>query len=272
VGLLCRACAQEVTPCDGLIPDHIRSNTQVEDGAAWVVDGFGVAHAIVPRATIGRSQDGGLVVLAASVSREHAELRKTEEGWQLRDLGSRNGTFVDGQRLQGRATLEQRTLIKIGDVPLWFLAEVAQMPSEPVSMQTQSVGGALVRYMVHHETTELCVVGGGDSQAGGALLSRKASQSWGNERALPRLEFQLLRTLCARAVDEADSPAAVRGTVTTKQLARDLPFQASYPDEENVRQVVRRLRAALKDAGADGVLGVVPGRGYYISCRVTVGG
>jgi hypothetical protein len=62
----------------------------------------------------------------------------------------------------------------------------------------------------------------------------------------------------------------VRGCVQTKQLARDLPFQSKYANEENVRQVVRRLRAQLAELGVDSVLAVAPGRGYYLSCPVTV--
>ncbi|HWU89858.1 MAG TPA: helix-turn-helix domain-containing protein, partial [Kofleriaceae bacterium] len=97
------------------------------------------------------------------------------------------------------------------------------------------------------------------------------AEAW-TERALPPLEFQLLRTLCARATEEAASPSAVRGCVATKQLARDLPFQSKYANEENVRQVVRRLRAALAEVGAEGALAVVPGRGYYLACPVAATG
>jgi len=242
------------------------------DADAWLVDGFGVAHATSEKTTIGRSQDGQLVVLASSVSREHAELKKTDAGWQVRDLGSRNGTFVDGTRCQGRVTLPTRAVLKIGDVALWFLAEVVHEPVMAPSMATGSVGGGLVRFMIQRTDSELCVVGGGDMTAGGALLSRATgAESWA-ERALPPLEFQLLRTLCAKATEESDSPAAVRGCVGTKQLARDLPFQSKYANEENVRQVVRRLRGALAEVGADGILAVVPGRGYYLSSVVTVAG
>jgi hypothetical protein len=272
VGSLCRACAQDVSPCEGLIPDHVRSTVTMTDADAWVVDGFGVAHAIVEKTAIGRSQDGQLVVLASSVSREHAELVKKDAGWQIRDLGSRNGTFVDGTRAQGRVTLPARAVMKIGDVALWFLSEVVHEPVAPLSMATGSVGGGLVRFVIQHATSELCVVGGGDAAAGGALLSRaNGVESWA-ERALPPLEFQLLRALCARATEESDSPAAVRGCVGTKQLARDLPFQSKYANEENVRQVVRRLRGALSEVGADGILAVVPGRGYYLNTVVTVAG
>jgi hypothetical protein len=136
-------------------------------------------------------------------------------------------------------------------------------------MATGSAGGGLVRYQLVRGDAELCVVGGDSAAAGGALLSRAVgAQSW-SERALPPLEFQLLRALCARAHDEANLPSAVRGCVPTKQLARELPFQSKYANEENVRQVVRRLRSVLAEVGAPGVLSVAPGRGYYVACEVT---
>jgi hypothetical protein len=269
VGALCRTCAQEVSPCEGVIPDHLRSNVDTTEAAAWVVDGFGAAHAIAPKSGIGRNHEGELVILASSVSREHAELKKTDNGWHIRDLGSRNGTFVDGTRAQGRVTLGERSLVKIGDVALWFLAEVVHEPIAPPSMATASAGGGLVRFNISPGTAELCLVGTTDMAAGGALLSRaQGTESW-TERSMPPLEFQLMRALCARAVEEADSPSGVRGCVQTKQLARDLPFQSKYANEENVRQVVRRLRSALGEIGVETVLAVAPGRGYYLACPVS---
>src|SRR4249920_3613853 len=101
VGVLCRSCALEVAPCEGLIPDHIRSTVDSTDAEAWVIDGFGHAHAIGATSSIGRNLDSQLVVLASSVSREHAELTRIADGWTARDLGSRNGTFVDGTRTVG---------------------------------------------------------------------------------------------------------------------------------------------------------------------------
>ncbi len=272
-GVFCRSCAQQVAPCEGLIPDHVRSTVSSTEHEACLVDGFGVTHALATKTSIGRNQEGQLVVLTASVSREHAELRKTETGWTVRDLGSRNGTFVDGVRAQGRVALPSRAVVKVGDVAFWFLPEAADRRAAQPSMDTKSMmDGGLVRFLLQHPGTELCIVGTSNVATGGTLLSRAAGvDKWG-ERELPILEFQLLRALCARAVEEAASPAAVRGCVPTKQLARDLPFQSEYPDEENVRQVVRRLRGALTEIGADGVLAVVPGRGYYLACPVTVAG
>jgi predicted component of type VI protein secretion system len=270
VGVLCRPCAQEVAPCEGLIPDHVRSTVEPTDAAAWMVDGFGAAHAMAARTAVGRAHEGELVILASSVSREHAELRKADGVWHVRDLGSRNGTLVDGVRVQGRNKLGARAIVKIGDVALWFLADVEQEPLPPPSMTTASAGGGLVRYQLATGSLELCVVGTNDSAAGGALLAREHANAPWVERSLAPLEFQLLRAVCARAVEEAGSPSAVRGCVQTKQLARDLPFQSKYANEENVRQVVRRLRGVLGELGVDNVLGVAPGRGYYVACPVSI--
>lgn len=268
--MLCRDCAQEVAPADGLIAEHVRSTVSPDDAAAWIVDGFGNGHALGAKSIIGRNHDNALVVLAASVSREHAELKQSDAGWHVRDLGSRNGTFVDGTRVQGRVVLGDRIRLGVGDVKLWFLADARHEPSTPPSVVTASAGGGLVRYRISAETIELLLVGGSDQVAGGALLSRATgSESW-VERSLAPLEYQLVRALCVRAAEEADSPSTVRGCVATRQLARDLPFQSKYANEENVRQVVRRVRAQLGELGCDSVLAVAPGRGYYLACPVSV--
>ncbi len=269
VGALCRSCANDVAPCEGLIPDHVRSTVSHERAAAWVVDGFGTAHPIAARTTLGRSQDGELILLAASVSREHAEIRKSDAGWHIRDLGSRNGVLVDGARAQGRVLLPARCVIKAGDVALWFLAETTAVPANAASVATQSAGSGLVRFMLAAGDVELCLVGTTDADAGGALLSRAAAATSWSETALSPLEFHLLRSLAQRATEDADSPSSVRGCVPTKQLARDLPFQSKYANEENVRQVVRRVRAILGELGAESALAVAPGRGYYLTCAVS---
>jgi hypothetical protein len=272
IGTLCRRCALEVAPCEGLIPDHIRSTVDTTEAEAWIVDGFGGAHAVAAKTTVGRNHGGDLIVLASSVSREHAELVQGSAAWTVRDLGSRNGTFVDGVRCHGRTALADRATIKVGDVALWFLARVAHEPVQVQLMATGAAGEGLVRYQMVHGEAELCLVGGDDPTAGGALLTRAVgSEAWA-ERGLAPLEFQLLRALCARAHLEAASPSLVRGCISTRQLARDLPFQSRFANEENVRQVVRRLRGVLGEVGADGILAVSPGRGYYVACSVTAAG
>jgi DNA-binding NtrC family response regulator len=51
--------------------------------------------------TIGRSSECDLVIADLELSRVHARLRREAEGWVLVDLGSRNGTWLNGARVAG---------------------------------------------------------------------------------------------------------------------------------------------------------------------------
>jgi hypothetical protein len=271
VGALCRSCAKEVSPCEGLIPDHIHSRTDSTDAEAWVVDGFGGPHPIAARSRIGRSHDNELIVLASSVSREHADLQHTDAGWTVTDLGSRNGTFVNGVRGQGPTVVPERAVLRVGDVALWFLAEIVHEPVKRPAMTTDGTRGGLVRYQLVRGGKELCIVATDNDASAGALLWREVGTDKWSERSLAPLEYQLLRALCIRAHEEASSPSTIRGCVPTKQLVNDLPFQSKYANQENVRQVVLRLRGVLAEVGVGGLLAVAPGRGYYLASPVTVG-
>ena len=55
------------------------------------------------RALIGRDESADLRIVVNAVSRTHAEVAWERGTWVLRDLGSRNGTFVDGVAVSGRA-------------------------------------------------------------------------------------------------------------------------------------------------------------------------
>jgi len=49
---------------------------------------------------LGRGLDNDFVFRDARVSRYHAEIKPTQSGWVVRDLGSTNGTFVNGERVE----------------------------------------------------------------------------------------------------------------------------------------------------------------------------
>jgi ABC-type multidrug transport system ATPase subunit/predicted component of type VI protein secretion system len=62
---------------------------------------------------IGRAPDNDIVVSDLSVSRYHAELRRTANAYQIVDLDSHNGTFVNGQQV-GSAPLTEGDIVGIG--------------------------------------------------------------------------------------------------------------------------------------------------------------
>lgn len=68
---------------------------------------------------IGRSSDADVRVDDANVSRRHAEVRRIGDGYSLVDLGSTNGTEVNGQRIQETA-LMNGDVISVGTTRITF--------------------------------------------------------------------------------------------------------------------------------------------------------
>jgi hypothetical protein len=74
---------------------------------------------------IGRAEDSDLALGHASVSRNHAVLQGHDASWILRDLGSKNGTFVGGAQV-GEATLEGGCWLRFGEVYCEFAPVTAE--------------------------------------------------------------------------------------------------------------------------------------------------
>jgi pSer/pThr/pTyr-binding forkhead associated (FHA) protein len=72
------------------------------------------------RATIGRSGENAVVLRDGSASRVHALVEQLNGGWLLRDLGSRNGTFLNGERIVGDRVLRSGDELKVGDTKIIF--------------------------------------------------------------------------------------------------------------------------------------------------------
>jgi len=63
---------------------------------------------------IGRAPDCDLVLAHHSVSRRHAELRRSGSGWVLADLGSTNGTHVNGWQASAGLTVRPGDWVRFG--------------------------------------------------------------------------------------------------------------------------------------------------------------
>jgi len=75
---------------------------------------------------IGRGETCHLRPNSEQVSREHSEFSITVDRVIVRDLGSRNGTLVNGQALNAPCTLKDRDLIQVG--PLTFAISIQGTP------------------------------------------------------------------------------------------------------------------------------------------------
>lgn len=71
---------------------------------------------------LGRGSESLVPIASPAVSRRHAIVTATVTGAVLRDLGSKNGTLVDGRRVREPVTLREGEKICLGPIVLLFRA------------------------------------------------------------------------------------------------------------------------------------------------------
>lgn len=96
------------TPVAGAITSAI----VLEDGTRHVLE--------TERVTIGRQSGCTITIRDTNVSREHAQLRRRPNGWTIRDLGSTNGTKLNGVRVESEQMLANGDVIMLGAMKVTF--------------------------------------------------------------------------------------------------------------------------------------------------------
>ena len=126
---------------------------------------------------IGRAGDNDVVVSDLSVSRYHAELRRTARGFQVVDLESHNGTFLNGQRISA-APVTEDDLIGVGPATFRLVGEELQefIDAGDISLTARDLtvtlpGGRVLLDHVSFPLGERCLLGViGPSGAGKSTL------------------------------------------------------------------------------------------------------
>jgi len=90
---------------------------------------------------IGRDAGCDVVVPRNEVSRRHAELAATEDGYVVRDTSS-NGVYVNGERIQGSHRLSRADVIRVGGEEFRFYADVLN-PTPPSATDATKEGVVL---------------------------------------------------------------------------------------------------------------------------------
>jgi hypothetical protein len=284
-GLLCAGCAVGLVS-DDVCPEQIRSDAVVGAGAsnAFLVDGFGVPHALVvaptvpgmPIApthncrTVGRSSHCAVAIAERTVSLTHAtfEYRPLSNAWFVVDAGSENGVFVNGDRVPRRFPLESRDRVMLGR-RLGFVFVQLDVGDLEWAQETQ-------RWYQQQSWSEDTV---GDSSGNDGVVLRVSAvreggavARWGAEKvSFSELEYELLATLQRHHDDDVDVAADARGFVPASQLLEALSFRSEAPTHANLRGLVRKIRRKLADA--EQALDVIESRqglGYRLARRVVL--
>lgn len=180
---------------------------------AQLIERGGGRSAIYPlgvdAANIGRSGENAIVLVHERVSRRHAQVEWNGDQYLLRDLGSRNGTYLNGRRIEAPAALRHGDLIGIGGFTLFFDAADETIGAEE------------------------------DATPAGLRVELTTARAWVGERELQLTakEFLALRTLYGRG----------EALVTKEDLAQAVwPEYQGGVGDYNIEQVISRLRRKLE--------------------------
>ena len=103
-------------PREPLVQPH-----QLDTTPAAVVLADGTRHRLDgDLVTIGRQASCTIVIADNNISRVHARFRNDEDGWTIEDLGSTNGTTVNGVLITEPTLLSHGQLIALGSLQLHF--------------------------------------------------------------------------------------------------------------------------------------------------------
>lgn len=104
-----------------------------------------VALTIGVQVVIGRDEACGVKLVSGKVSRQHAELRWQGEVCFVCDLGSQNGTSVNGERLppKGIRELKNKDEIEIGGVPIVYRVLAPGVPETELAPEGRSTEQAM---------------------------------------------------------------------------------------------------------------------------------
>ena len=119
--------AGQLTRVDALLRERVETDRALE--AAVVLHDQSGRQRVVrlgPRLTIGRLPDNDVaLVWDDKVSRRHAHITRTPDGWVLADDDSRNGSYVNGERVADERPLTDGDVLRFGDTVAQFRAAAA---------------------------------------------------------------------------------------------------------------------------------------------------
>jgi DNA-binding NtrC family response regulator len=178
----------------------------------------GLRHEVAGQLTIGRSRGCEIALEDDKVSRQHARIELERGELRIRDLGSRNGTRVNGQRIAREVVLFDGDRIQLGDstARLELDEEIVPAGSERTELQRRSIDSLLA-----------------ESGAGGGLLTCIDLLQASTEAAI-------LRRAAAGLAEQLGSRRAVAFPVHGRPVIAGAGLAPLDPPRQLIRQALDR--------------------------------
>jgi pSer/pThr/pTyr-binding forkhead associated (FHA) protein len=187
--------------------------------------------------TIGRDVANDIVIDHRLASRRHARLERDEAGCYIRDLDSTNGTYLNGNRIEGVAPLRNNDEVWVANTVIIFRDPEATMKGTPPPV--------VMRRIAIQENAELRV----DSAAKEVYIKGKRL-----DPPLTAKEFQLLELLFNR-----------KGEVISKEQIASGVWDYEVYDYNAIDALIYRLRQRIEtDPSSPNYIITVRGFGYKL--------
>ncbi len=173
------------------------------------------------KTTVGRAADNRVVVRDDRCSRYHCSVFWREQRWWVRDLDSRNGTFVNGVRVEGETELKEGDLIRVGGYHMVLTFDLSRPVEALDDVELLEPG--------HQETVEVPLTPVGEESAP-AIVHRKRRTRF--DRITPKDVVGREQTgqQLARLYRLALDMAAARDSSSLSQLVLDRLLEATGAD------------------------------------------
>ncbi|HSG72844.1 MAG TPA: FHA domain-containing protein, partial [Planctomycetaceae bacterium] len=195
--------------------------------------------------SIGRSVTNDVVLPHRLCSRNHCEVFYVDDCWMIRDLGSRNGTFLDGVKLTGDHPLKPGELIEIGDFDLAFVNDLTEeiIPFARIADSERDTDPALAYVFQKESGEQPQIVERIRESRFQPDASTRESQNLSNSFLFTSLYRLALNMAAAKSVDDL-STLVMEGLLAS--TAGDLcavllvPFGAETPQPSDLRVIAHR--------------------------------
>jgi len=128
---------------------------------------------------IGRSSKNAIVIADDRSSRQHAEIFHENGAWKVRDLGSRNGTSVDGKTIQSVHSLQSGQVVQVAGVSMSFVDSLDSVfRSDPAALGPLSDARPLSEANEVSPATGQSISQTQEIDSPPTILESKQTQSW----------------------------------------------------------------------------------------------